>query len=96
MKSPNPIFDQLVAEFAQRGIAYINIVGGIRPGLKYDEGMYVKPAAGPFGMNVTDNTISMDAVKSLFLSKQNKVVCILDDETVTSETEPDPLLDDTV
>ena len=95
LDAPTPIFDSVVADFAARGIAYVSITGGVRPKLEFEEGIYVKPNAGPLGMDVDHPTQTIEAISSIYPNLHHKVVTILDGEPDTiSETESIPSPDD--
>lgn len=88
MQSQNPIFDIVVAEFAERNIHYINLLSGIRPFIpELDEESYVKPDAKPLGWNYP--------IRAVHPNTTHKVVSV-DDEpvTVVSKTEKSTSLDD--
>lgn len=94
MQSQNPIFDIVVAEFAERNIHYINLLSGIRPFIpELDEESYVKPDAKPLGWNYP--TEVLDPIRAVHPNTTHKVVSV-DDEpvTVVSKTEKSTSLDD--
>lgn len=53
MQSQTPIFDKLVAEFSEDNKHYIDLIGGIKPGMEED--LYIKPNAQPLGWNGADD-----------------------------------------
>lgn len=95
VQSPTPIFDSVVADFASHGIAYIRLIGGVKPKLEVEEGLYVKPSAGPLGMDAECPTQTLDAITNFRPNLHHKVVSILDGEPDTvSETDSLPSPDD--
>jgi hypothetical protein len=60
MPSQTPIFDRLVAEFAENDKHYIDLVGGIKPVIG-EPVPVVKPAA-PLEKNVGDETQRIDPI----------------------------------